>query len=277
MRYFTWLLFMMTLLGCAAESTDEPSIESIVVGQMTMDQEEVSRVKINFDSSGRGELVENEGLYIVDAMESGDELWFHFMANQGELYKISWQDSWWEQYTAGSIFVTAYESDRSTEYFAEDRLIQMIGSPKAISIPHDGEVFLKVRGFDEEISGTFSISVEKIDKNSAIPFAINSSEHFSIAAGELILYTFPVEKNAVYRVIIVGSEFSGAYGDQIEVNVTALRENLNNSYFFQEPALPPAVQKVLDFTALDTETVYLAVIGAYWWEPRDVTITVNKI
>jgi hypothetical protein len=209
-------------------------------------------------------------------MESGNELWFHFLASQGELYKISWQDSWWEQYTAGSIYVTAFESDRSTEYFVEDRLIQMIGSPKAISIPRDGEVFLKVRGFDEKISGTFAINVEKIDKNSAIPIVFNSPEQFSIPAGELILYSFSVEKDSAYSVTITGSEFSGAYGDQIEVNVTALRDNLNDSYFFQEPALPPLVQKVLHFTALDTETIYLVVIGAYWWDPRDVTITVIK-
>ncbi|NOZ46506.1 MAG: hypothetical protein GXO79_06955, partial [Chlorobi bacterium] len=272
-------LILFSLLGCNSKLINELKFKYSISGSMSIDNVQVSDIKINFKSTGETQIEKNEGIYIVDTIGNENELWFNFIAKKGEIYKISWQDSWWEEFTAGSIFVTAFEEDRLTEFFPKNRLIQMDGSPKVISIPADGKVFLKVTGYDTEISGTFALNIEKIDLDLVDQISFNESLNYTISAGEVKLLNFDVVKDSLYSVILEGSEFIGAYGDQVEVKVTALRENLNDSYFFEEFVLSPVfagqpnIQKI---TALKSEKVYLALVGAYWWEPRDVSITVER-
>lgn len=125
---------------------------------------------------------------------------------------------------------------------------------------------------------TLKINIEKLDTESAISFVFDSPENLSIVSGEVKLGAFQVEQNSIYTVSLEGSEYIGAYGDQVEVNITALRENINGPYFFEEHPVAPVYggPNILEFTALDTENVYLAIIGAYWWDPRDITVKVTE-
>jgi hypothetical protein len=172
--------------------------------------------------------------------------------------------------------VTGFEEDKSTLYFQEERLIQMNGSPKVISIENNGIIYLKVRGYNNEISGSFSITVDKLDTSLSTTLYCDSTLSFSVSAGETKLYHFQVLKDSTYNLSIEGSEFIGAYGDEVAVKVSSFREGLNDYYFLDEQALSPVLSgtaNVKSFIALKTETVYLAVMGAYWWDPRSVSLS----
>lgn len=267
---------LLVFFSCSKES-DENSTTNIVKAEFIINKIKTSEVDFNTKSNGDKEVEIKLGENYVDTIGNGEELWFSFNANAGELYEISWQDSWWEKYTAGSIYVTGFEEDKKTVYFQKERLLQMNGSPKVISVENNGVVYLKVIGYENEISGSFSIHVDKLDTSNSTKLYCDSTLNFSVSAGEIQLYQMQVLKDSTYSLSIEGSEFIGAYGDEVAVKVTAFREGLNEYYFLDEFAESPVYNSgsanIQSFTALKTEKVYLAVMGAYWWEPRSVSLS----
>ena len=269
-------LITMTAAILVFFSCNKNRIKSSVVAELTIDQVKSSEVIFNTKSNGDSEIEITLGENYVDVIESGEEMWFSFNAEAGMLYKVSWKDSWWEEYTAGSIYVTGYEADKSTVYFNEERLIQMHGAPKVISVENDGLVYVKVRGYRNEISGSFAINVDKLNAAESTNLYCDSTLSSIVSAGEVQVYQMQVVKDSLYTVSIEGSQFIGAYGDQVSVKVSALREGLNESYFLDELARAPmynGTPNIQSFTALETETIYLPVMGAYWWSPRAVSLS----
>jgi hypothetical protein len=271
-----FILFML-LVALSNCTKDNDKNTTSIKAEMNKDNLKISEVNLKTNSNGISQVEIVEGENHVDIIGNGEELWFYFNANAGDIYKISWQDSWWEEYTAGSIYVTGYEEDKNTLYFQEERLIQMNGSPKVISVENNGVVYLKVRGYDNEISGSFVINVEQLNTSTATLLHCDSTLNFSVSAGETMLYKIDLVKDSKYNLSIEGSEFIGAYGDEVAVKVSAYRAGLNQYYFLDEFAQSPVYNNgqsnIQDIIALETETVYLAIMGAYWWNPRSVSLS----
>lgn len=101
------------------------------------------------------------GLYVNGSWEDGNitaggEHWYHFDAVDGNTYTILWKDMYSDptkSYTA-DIKVTAYREDMTTSYFVGED-----ASPVYITALGTEKVYLKVEGFDQYESGTYSISV----------------------------------------------------------------------------------------------------------------------
>lgn len=276
-KHISIIIATLLLFSRCSKETDENITTNSVKAELTVNNLKTSEVNFNTKSNGVSEVEIIQGENHVDIIGNGEELWFYFNAIAGELYKVSWQDSWWEEYTAGSIYVTGFEEDKNTLYFQEERLLQMNGSPKVISIENNGVVYLKVRGYENEVSGSFSINVDKLDTSLSTTLYCDSTLNFLVAAGETKLYQFQVMKDSTYNLSIEGSESIGAYGDEVAVKVTSFREGINDYYFLDEQAMSPVFNggnaNLQSFIALETETVYLAVMGAYWWNPRSVSLS----
>src|SRR5687767_4082088 len=106
---FIIIVPLLVFSGCINESAE--TVNSINA-ELTVNNLKTSEVNINTKSNGGSEVEIIVGENHVDVIGNGEELWFSFDATAGELYKISWQDSWWEEYTAGSIYVTGFEEDK---------------------------------------------------------------------------------------------------------------------------------------------------------------------
>ncbi|MBI3134390.1 MAG: hypothetical protein HYZ14_06895 [Bacteroidetes bacterium] len=272
MKHFLLFPIAFIFLSACREDAAEPTTS--IEGTMYRDQEVVAQIAIQVDAESNPVSIEGSGVSFAGELSQNDEIWFSFEAQQGELYKIWWQDSWWEEYTAGSIYVTAYKQDLYSTYFPEERLLQMGGSPKFIVADETGPVYLKVRGYDGEIEGTFSVNVSAIPVSLAEMMTPDSTYNYTIPLGDMILLAATVEKDSSYSLLVDGSPYCFPYGSQTEANVSIIPENNHQPYFYAENIFSSGLggtDTVRQFTALASGTVYISLMGAYWWEPRDVT------
>ncbi len=219
----------------------------------------------------------------IGYLNKNEELWFFFQAQKGEFYKIAWYDGDLFGYTANSIEVACYHNDQETLYFPGGRLIQMNGAPKIIMADATGYVFLKITGYGtatggtSDIEGTFGIKVDLLDKNEATVIEIGIEQTVSISAGEMKLLYFNSVADTNYTFSLQTSSQGGAYDDQISVLVSAYRENVNFTYFYDEIAgMIEFPSEDLEITAVATEKIYLIATGAYWWNPTILTIKIQK-
>jgi hypothetical protein len=227
---------------------------------------------------------ENDPLITLSSLKTGyisknEVLWFHFNAEANELYTIAWYDEWWDEYSAGSIFVTAYKENKTDMYFPRQRLIQMNGSPVSIIANASEKIYLKVEGYDDRIEGTFGIKVDHVNKAEAIEIPIDNSAQAVVAAGETKFYYANINKNSNYTISMVADQFTGAYGDNVHVSVSAFGEVSGQPYFENEE--PNVIEfhghaKELNVTALENEKLFFSITGAYWWTPRTVDITISQ-
>ncbi|MFH2094912.1 MAG: hypothetical protein ABIJ16_04355 [Bacteroidota bacterium] len=215
------------------------------------------------------------GQLMVCYLAADEHLWFYFNGTEGSIYKVAWYDSWWTEYTAGSIFVTGYRDNKTEMYFLRDRLIQMVGSPKTLIAKATEKVYLYVEGYNSQIEGSFAFKIDQVDKASATIVPMGDSVTTLVSAGELKLFSISMDKDSVYRITMTGDKNIGAYGDNIHVNISAFGDVSYQTYFYEEyPGViefsgSPNIQTI---TSAETETLYILVVGAYWWYPRTVKI-----
>lgn len=124
-------------------------------------------VRDNFGLLGGSNIVEVPiGVYesdpeIIVGIESSyclsadEEQELYFDTPSAGLYSIAWFDSWFNDYAAGSIVVAAYNNDKSTTYFQNERLIQMNESPLPIFVPSNERVNLGIDHYDDRYPGTY--------------------------------------------------------------------------------------------------------------------------
>ncbi len=141
-------------------------------------------------------------------------------------------------------------------------------------------IYLKVDGFDSQIEGTFAFKIDKFDKASAIAFPVDNKLTTSISAGEVKLYAVNLLKNVSYTFSMTADEFTGAYGDGVDAFVSSFSGNTGQTYFNEErphvPAWWDGVPNNQKITPIADEKVYLAIMGAYWWKPRSITIVITE-
>ncbi len=98
-------------------------------------------------------------------LSENGEIWYYFQASEGEEYFIEWDDVYVGTNTYDAdILVSAYREDRSTPYF-EDNDDGFGHKPSSnddkyaegITVLESEKVYIKVKGYDETVSGTFGI------------------------------------------------------------------------------------------------------------------------
>ena len=68
--------------------------------------------------------------------------------------------------------------------------------------------------------------------------------------------------------------------DRIETKLSAFRENLNYTYFYEKyPTCfhlngDEIYPNDINISALGTERIYLTITGAYWWDPATITLQI---
>lgn len=290
---FIYLLIALLIIGCNKNDgngnviapLNDGKVYDSLNGEFNLNGQSF-KLSIIRDSLGNANVLGISDTSMAQFYSAGQELWLNFPVTKGELYEISWKaGNWWPGYNAG-IYVTAFEEDRSTLYFKESWIMQMNGSPKAISIGKTGKVLIRVKDFLGTVpgnqfnntSGKFAFFVKKLDVNLAEEMPFDSILAYKIQVGGLKLCKFNVVKDSQYTVVLDGSKYVGAVGDEVAVSATAFRENLKESYFSEQYVGSSALAgaNVINFKALATETVYLTFIGAYWFYPRDIFITIKK-
>jgi hypothetical protein len=231
------------------------------------------------------------GVEKVLFLNAKEDVWVSFDAVKGEIYKVAWFDSFLSEnynmagytpignYSANSVFVTAYRADQVMMYFQAIRLMQMDVSPMPVVAEETEKIYLKIHGYDNSTQGTFGVKVDKLNKTAAQKIDVDgASVTVPVKVGEMKLLYFDGEMNQKYQVSSIATVKSVCCGDGILMHISAYRENLNSCYFYRASiALANGTQPAVnEFTTVATERTYLIVDGSYWFLPNSAVISVAK-
>lgn len=281
------IIFIVVCLfsSCRKDKTINPAD---CVADLYKNDQLKSSVQIrNMSSTYEGSLTAS-GIGFVEEMSSLSEIWFKFDVTKGDPYRIWWQDSWWEEFTAGSIYVTAFMSDTVSTYFAETRIIAQESSPLFIVANETGSVFLRVRPYDFASGSvvnffdeaTFAVHCDSL-LGADEPVLLDSLYHLNIDSAGFLLFSANVMKDSSYQILADGSPNVGAYGDEVSVNMSVIPNYGHMPYFFEQQVTSSAFGypelTLFEFVAQETGKIYIAFNAAYWWTTRSFDFKISKI
>jgi len=210
-------------------------------------------------------------------MSGGEKLWFHFPAEAGKMYKISWfdNDTYWPGNTVGSVWVTGFREDKVTTIFPKGRLIQSTGSPRVVMAQETETYFVRLEGYFPELQGTFTIRVDTLNQSDAIEVPTDSSVVSApMNVGDVQLFYADINANTTYLSYLgqtgtANYVYVGAYG----------QSSLQKFYYDENPNRLEitGVPKNAQIIATDTERVYFIFTSAYWWGPSTVSMALEPI
>jgi uncharacterized delta-60 repeat protein len=97
-----------------------------------------------------------QDIWEAGSITAGQIVWYYFNGTAGQVYKISWDDSYQGSgnYT-GDIKVSCFRADRTTSYFLT--VDSGYTTPQQITAAATESLYLKVQGYTISSSGTFAI------------------------------------------------------------------------------------------------------------------------
>lgn len=250
-----------------------------IQGTFLKNNEQIAHAQISKNANGELIIVDQSSQNFQSELSSGETIWFQLAVNAGQHYKFWWQDSWWEEYTAGSIFVTVFSSDTSMSYFPEANLIQMTGCPRYIYCHTNDSLLIRVRGFNNEEQGSFAVHADPIYEATIDTLVFDSIYHDVVQPGEINLYSVTLMQDSTYFLKALGSQWTGAYGQEVQVGITLLAADGSAAYYRDDYVHCPFFEHpdtIRHFTANYSGKYYIALEGAYWWEPRLVSLQIGK-
>lgn len=213
----------------------------------------------------------------IGNLTKNKDLVYYFLADSGEFYKIIWYDSWWNEYTANSILVSVYTENEVYSYFNQKRLIQLGGSPELIYSHKNEKVYIRIEGFESNTEGTFGIKVDWLDKKLSSEIIPPMKLNTSISAGNIKLASFLALKDSSYLISMEADKYIGALGNNVEVKISAIGEKSLKKYFTEYPGVIEFAgepnNKII--TPEMDEKIFFTIIGAFWWNPREISLEIN--
>lgn len=209
-------------------------------------------------------------------IEGGETVWFQADLQEGVIYQLKWLDGWFDPYE-GSVWMTGFEQDQTTEIFDWQRTIQMVGSPKTFMLYESQTFYLKCENYSDDDDITIAIELFEIDKGTSHHIDLNHTEYMDVPVGETHLYDFDVIADSTYTITIMGSDEIGAYGDEAHVILSAFGDMTEGTYFYEEEAgnTWAGGPNVLTITPVVSEKIYLTVTAAYWFTGRSLSVLIE--
>jgi len=212
-------------------------------------------------------------------LSADEEQELYFDAPGAGFYSIAWFDAWFDDYGAGSIVVSAYDEDKSTYYFQNERLLQMNGSPFPIYVEDEERVYMNIKHFDNRFPGSYGVKITSLGEEVSLPLTIGEASNISIDLGEVKVAQFEALTNEEYEISVGNTVSGGAYGDGIETNISIYEEGSDSFSFYKETIPFPCCggTKTFNITPGTQKKVYLVLDGAYWFEQNAVDILINEL
>ncbi len=209
-------------------------------------------------------------------MNKGDIQWYDFQVVKGTAYKVTWRDSWFAPYTANSIFLGAYHSDKQNYYFYDERLIQMIGGPRAFVGRTNETAHLKVYGYNGETNGTFYTRVDTLDRTLAQQMSFNTDYSGSFFVNDTKMFCFDALKDTSYKVAYYGV-YGGGAGDGLSVQLTCYSA-LSSTTFINRDYVPTLqYADTINIVPDASGKIYLALTSVFFGvPPTNVNLKIIK-
>ncbi|WP_149273767.1 fibronectin type III domain-containing protein [Pareuzebyella sediminis] len=194
------------------------------------------------------------------------------------LYSIAWFDQWFDEYDAGSIVVSAYNSDKSKTYFQNERLIQMNGSPLPVYVPNAERVYLKIDHYDDRFPGTYGVKVTPLNESDFSALEIGVHTLKTIGLGDTELFTFEAGAGTAYEITLVNTIDTGAYGDGAATYISIYEEGADQFSTYKESiSFPMGTPKTIELSYESATKVFLIIDSAYWYVENSVNFVINEI
>lgn len=207
-----------------------------------------------------------------------EEQELYFDTPSAGLYSIAWFDKWFEGYDAGSILVSAYNSDKSIAYFQNERLIQMNGSPLPIYVSNGERVYLTMDHYDDRFPGTYGVKVTPLNENDFSVLEIGTQTTKTIGLGDTELFTFEASAGTAYAITLVNNVDTGAYGDGAATFISIYEESADEFRTYKESIpFPMGTPKTIELSYKTATKVFLIIDSAYWFKDNFVSFIVNEL
>lgn len=213
-------------------------------------------------------------------LSQDEEQELYFDTPGAGIYSIAWFDDWFDDYSAGSIVVSAYNENKSTFYFQNERVIQMTGSPFSIYVGGQERVYMNIKHFSTNSTpGSYGVKIKALTDETSLPLTLGEASNISIDLGEVKMAHFEALANKEYEISVGNTVSGGAYGDGIETQVSIYEEGSGTFTFYKETIPFPCCggAKILHITSGAQRKVYLVLDGAYWFEQNAVDILIHEL
>jgi hypothetical protein len=148
----------------------------------------------------------------------------------------------------------------------------MIGAPMPVKAVGNERVYLKITGS----SGTFGVTVRKLDKETAIPLSTDDAPAYvPINPGEMLLLKFDAVASESYT-LSAATTHMGGISDKIETGISVYSENSHTPIIYKEGVPRPEFATSWNIPVSSSGPIFIVLEGAYWWDPNEVKISVQK-
>ncbi len=219
------------------------------------------------------------GIQMDNYLSLSEEQELYFDTPEAGLYSIAWFDEGFDEYSAGSILVSALNDDKSQYYFQNERLIQMTGAPLPIYVQSGERVHLGVKGYNESISGTYGLKVRHLQEEDGSSLTIGTPSNVLMNLGETQLLFFEAEANKEYEIVVGNTIDGGAYDDGTETQLSIFEQG-EDSFSVYKNSIPfpcCGATKTFPVSVESTKKIYLIIDAAYWFKANTVNIVVNEL
>lgn len=212
-------------------------------------------------------------------LSENEEQELYFDTLGAGIYSIAWFDSWFDDYDAGSIVVSAYNEDKSTYYFQNERLIQMNGSPFSIYVGGEERVYMNIEHFDDRFPGSYGVKITSLGEETSLPLTIGEASNISIDLGEVKMAHFEALANKEYEIIVGSTVNGGAMDDGTQTHISIYEESSDSFSIYKEAIPFPCCggTKTFNINPGTQRKVYLVIDGAYWFKQNTVDILINEL
>jgi len=209
-------------------------------------------------------------------LNENEEHSLYFDAQEGFAYSIQWFDSWFDTYTANSIYVSAHNQEASNYYFQNERLIQMSGSPMPIIAQANERVYLDIEGFNGSTAGTYGVKITELASSN---YSINTNYNIGVDLGEVKLIDFDAEANKDYKITVLSTVPLGAYGDGIETHFSLFNDSSVSFTNYKETIPNTCCHQPIEYNVNvnANQKVYIIIDGAYWFLPNNVDFIIEEL
>lgn len=200
-------------------------------------------------------------------LNEGETQWYDFSVKKGTIYRVTWKDAWFTPYTANSVYLGVYHSNKSDKYVADERLIQMIGGPRTFLANIDETAHIKIFGYDQNTSGTFHVKVDTLDKSAATPINFNTNYNYTVDIATTKLLSFDVTSGLSYRLVFYTSG---------ELNTTLSCYDANNAYVYLNKYNTHIQQyaDTIDLVANQSGKWYIDLTSSFWNDQANINFKV---
>jgi hypothetical protein len=195
---------------------------------------------------------------------------FHFESSAQALYTVR---------HSGDLNLTVLDATQSITYAQDPRAIHMTGHPLLFPARGAERVHLRVSIMESQFlkSANYSLEVRELRPTGQSDLAPGAPLSLRMETGAAQVLSFDAVAGTRYRLVVESTARGAPSSNEALSFVSVFGANVATPYVWDQRVGLMGSPQSYEFTATRTERLTVAIVAAYWFEPTQVTLSINAV